>query len=119
MAALGGKQTLHVRRPATAMQSFVLLLGSVIPIVLVGGGALAFRGARTPQKLVLLLIILLASVPLGALIIEVAFPTHGTNPGQAVKYMFLIEAWILTFVCWLVWVAISVILGLKRPRRRG
>jgi hypothetical protein len=98
------------------VQSFVFLVGSAIPILLVVGGAFAFRRARAPQKLVLLLVILLVSAPLGALIIEAAFPFHGHNPGQGVKYVFLAEAWILTFGCWLIWVVISAIVGRKRLR---
>ncbi len=98
------------------MQSFVFLFGSAIPIFLVVSGAFAFRRARAPQKLAVLLVILLVSAPLGALIIEAAFPFHGHNPGQGVKYVLLAEAWILTFGCWLVWVAISAIVGRKRPR---
>ena len=98
------------------MQSFVFLVGSVMPIFLVVGGAFAFRRARALQKLVLLLVTLLVSAPLGALVIEAAFPSQGHNPGQGVKYVFLAEAWILCFGCWLVWVAISVIVGRKRTR---
>ena len=104
-------------RPLTAaMQDFVFLLGSAVPILLFGSGAFLFRGARAPQRLVLLLILLLASAPLGALIIEVAFPFHGRNPGQGVKYVLLVEAWVLTIGCWLIWAALNAIVAYRRAR---
>ena len=94
---------------AQSMKSLMFLAGSSIPIILLAGGVWVFRRAKTSQKLILLLVLLLVSAPIGAWIIDQAYPSHGDNPGQGVIYVFLLAAWLLSFGCWLAWAALCLV----------
>jgi hypothetical protein len=98
------------------MKSLMLLTGSAIPIILFAAGVWVFRRAKTSQKLVLLLVLLLASAPVGAWIIDQAYPPRGDNPGQGVIYVFLFAAWLLSFGCWLAWAALCLVGARRRAR---
>ena len=104
------------------MQTILLILGSVAPIIFLLGGAVAVRGYRLPRKLALELLLLLISAPVGAWIVGLGFTApsdahvHSDNPGQGIIYTYLAFCWLLSLVSWLTWAASAAIRSrLHRP----
>ena len=97
------------------MQAILLIVGSAAPIILILGGAVAFRGYRLRPKLALELMLLLISAPVGTWIVRLAFPPspgahlHSDNPGQGIIYMYLALSWLLGLAGWLTWAASAAI----------
>jgi hypothetical protein len=93
------------------MQAFLLIVGSAAPIILLVGGAVALRSYPMRSKLIIELMLLLISAPVGAWIIRLAFPpppgAHlaSDNPGQGIIYMYLALSWLLGLASWLTWLA--------------
>jgi hypothetical protein len=107
------------------IETLLFFIGSAAPIIWLVAGAFAFHRLRTTTKLVLQFTMLVASGLFGAWIINRAFPPlpaahlNSDNPGQAVIYAFLVEAWFLCLTWWLVWLAIAAITARGRRRSSG
>lgn len=111
--------TMHCRM----IQIALFLFGSLTPLLFLVGGCFAFRRLNSAPNLVLNLIVLLISAPLGARIIDQGFPPlpgahlHSENPGQAVIYLFLAPVWLSCLAGWLAWVGWTAAKALKRKYR--
>lgn len=74
------------------------------------------------SKLLIELLLLLISAPVGAWILRLAFPAptgahlHSDNPGQGIIYLYLALGWLLGLAGWLTCVA-SVAIRNRLQRR--
>jgi hypothetical protein len=93
------------------MRTLLYLIGSVVPMLLLLGRALAFRRMRGAAKFALDFLLLLVAALVGGWLIATALglPVAGYhNPGVGVAYVPLLLVWLICLAWWLIGIAIAL-----------